>query len=152
MYLPPEGYTALVPRFEIDGAAEGRRGRRGAGNDRSGVVKIERADRESPAARVVARDRASERAGAERSRADEWLGRKYTDYSCSLGVGLPAAARNMVIAARNPGRRVAGGRWRNSSNEDDPRHSGNPVHVMGRGGDGRFSPSLEHLDLLYAWI
>lgn len=54
---------------------------------------------------------------------------------------LPAAARNMVIAARNPGRRVAGGRWRNSSNEDDPRHSGNPVHVMGggRGEGGRFS-------------
>lgn len=47
MYLPPEGYTAFVPRFEIDGAEEEGGGGGGTGNDRSGVVKIERADRES---------------------------------------------------------------------------------------------------------
>lgn len=102
LYLPPEGYTGLVPRFEIDGVEE-EEGR--TGNDRSGVVKIERADSE-PRELWRASERGEARRGEASRREPSWLVEN-TRIIRALGVGLPAA-RNMVIAARNPGRRVAG--------------------------------------------
>ena len=86
-------------------------GERDAERQISGVVKIERAD----SARSRWRARAPARETIEKPRLVE-----NTRIIRALGAELPAA-RNMVIAARNPGRRGRRGRRRNSSNEDELR-------------------------------
>lgn len=117
LYLPPEGYTGLVPRFEIDGAEEGGGGRRGTGNDRSGVVKIERADSEPRELWRASELRRGEARRGESTRAIV-AGRKYTDYSCSRRRATGCSKYGNRRSKSWPeGRR---GRWRNSSNEDDP--------------------------------
>lgn len=89
----------------------------------------------------MARERAAARRGEASRREPSWLVEN-TRIIRALGVGLPAA-RNMVIAARNPGRRVAGVDGEIPRTRTILRHSGNPVHVMGE----RFSFELEHFIL-----
>lgn len=133
------------------GGGGGGGGGGGTGNDRSGVVKIERADRESQPRELW---RAIEPCRAEPRRRVE-LGRKYTDYSCSLGqsdaTGGCSKYGNRGSKSWPEGRRRSMEKFLERGRSSSLRKPRSRNGGVGGGVKGDASLS-EHLDLFYAWM